>query len=111
MIILNLKTEKYIFDTETELALKNTLALAKKEKMDENINSEYQQLLSKLQKSEDNSLDKNQKEIKNLIVDEIIKRYQYQEGLYQYYLKNNLEIKKAVNVLNNSTEYKSILKM
>jgi len=106
-----LKTEKYTFDTETELALKNTLAVAKKEKMDESINSEYQQLLSKLQKSEENSLDKNQKEIKNLIVDEIIKRYQYQEGLYQYYLKNNSEIKKAVNILNNNSEYKTILKM
>ena len=106
-----LKTEKYTFDTETELALKNTLAVAKKEKIDESINSEYQQLLTALQKSENNSLDKNQKEIKNLIVDEIIIRYQYQEGLYQYYLKNNSEIKKAVNLLNNSSEYKTILKM
>ena len=106
-----LKTEKYTFDTETELALKNTLAVAKKEKIDESINSEYQQLLTALQKSENNSLDKNQKEIKNLIVDEIIIRYQYQEGLYQYYLKNNSEIKKAVNLLNSSSEYETILKM
>ena len=106
-----LKTEKYTFDTETELALKNTLAVAKKEKIDESINSEYQQLLTALQKSENNSLDKNQKEIKNLIVDEIIIRYQYQEGLYQYYLKNNSEIKKAVNLLNSSSEYKTILKL
>jgi carboxyl-terminal processing protease len=106
-----LKTEKYSFDTETELALKNTLAVAKKEKIDESIISEYQQLLTALQKSENNLLDKNQKEIKNLILDEIITRYQYQEGLYQYYLKNNSEIKKAVSVLNSSSEYKTILKM
>ncbi|SHF83366.1 carboxyl-terminal processing protease [Flavobacterium fluvii] len=106
-----LKTQKFSFDTDTELALKNTLAVAKKEKVDENISAEYQQLLTALQKSEEKLLDKNQKEIKNLITDEIIKRYQYQEGLYQYYLKNNSEIKKAVNVLNNSAEYKSILKM
>ena len=106
-----LKTQKFAFDTETELALKNTLAVAKKEKVDESISAEYQQLLAALQKSEEKLLDKNQKEIKNLITDEIIKRYQYQEGLYQYYLKNNSEIKKAVNVLNNSAEYKSILKM
>ncbi len=106
-----LKGEKFSFDTETELALKNTLAVAKKEKIDESISKEYQQLQSALQKSEDNLLDKNQKEIKNLMVDEIIKRYQYQEGLYQYYLKNNSEIKKAVSILNNSAEYKSILKM
>ena len=106
-----LKTEKYTLDTETELALKNTLAVAKKEKIDGSIISEYQQLLTALQKSENNLLDKNQKEIKNLIVDEIITRYQYQEGLYQYYLKNNSEIKKAVSVLNSSSDYKTILKM
>jgi carboxyl-terminal processing protease len=106
-----LKAEKFSFDTETELALKNTLATAKKEKIDESISKEYQQLLIALQNSENNLLDKNQKEIQKLIVDEIIKRYQHQEGLYQYYLKNNSEIKKATSVLNNSTEYKHILKM
>ncbi|MFV8325595.1 S41 family peptidase [Flavobacterium sp. ZS1P14] len=106
-----LKAQKFSFDTDTELALKNTLAVAKKEKIDGSITAEYQQLLSALQKSEDALLDKNQKEIKNLILEEIIKRYQYQEGLYQYYIKNNSEIKKAVSILNNSPEYKSILKL
>jgi len=106
-----LKTQKFNFDTETELALKNTLAAAKKEKIDESITLEYQQLLSALQKSEETLLDKNQKEIKNLILDEIIKRYQYQEGLYQYYIKNNIEVKKAITILDNNSEYKSILKL
>ncbi len=106
-----LKEQKFSFDTETELALKKTLAAAQKEKIDESINKEYQLLLTSIQKTEENLLDKHQKEIKNLLIDEIILRYQYQEGLYQYYLKNNSEIKKAVNLLNNSAEYKSILKM
>ncbi|WP_426094182.1 S41 family peptidase [Flavobacterium sp. DSR2-3-3] len=106
-----LKVQKFSFDTETELALKNTLAVAKKEKLDQSILAEYQQLLTALQKSENVLMDKNQKEIKNLMVDEIIKRYQYQEGLYQYYIKNNSEIKKAVSILNNNSEYKSILKI
>lgn len=106
-----LKVQKFSFDTETEIALKNTLAAAKKEKIEESITAEYQQLLLALQKSENSLLDKNQKEIKALILDELIKRYQYQEGLYQYYIKNNSEIMKAVSVLNNNTQYKSILKM
>ncbi|TDE46603.1 S41 family peptidase [Flavobacterium rhamnosiphilum] len=106
-----LKVQKFSFDTETELALKNTLAVAKKEKIEESILVEYQQLLTALQKSENALLDKNQKEIKNLILDEIIKRYQYQEGLYQYYIKNNSEIKKAISILNNNSEYKTILKI
>ena len=106
-----LKANKISFDTETEVALKNTLAAAKTEKIDETIAPEYQQLLAALEKSETTLLDKNQKEIKGLIQEELIKRYQYQEGLYQFYIKNNSEIKKAVNVLNNQTEYKTILKI
>lgn len=106
-----LKTKKFNLDTETEVNLKKTLAAAKKEKIDESITAEYQQLLNAIQKSEWNALDKNQKEIKNLLLDEIIKRYQYQEGLYQYYIKSNPEIKKAVSVLSTSAEYISILKL
>ena len=106
-----LKIQKFSFDTETELALKNTLAVAKKEKLDESIQLEYQQLLTALQKSENALLDKNQKEIKNLLIDEIIKRYQYQEGLYQYYIQNNAEVKKATALLSNMQTYNAILKI
>ena len=104
-----LKREKFTFDTETELALKNTLEKAKKEKIDESISTEYNQLLAALQKSEESLLDKNQKEIKKLMLDEIIKRYQYKEGLYQYYTKNNFEIGKAKEILANTSEYSKIL--
>jgi carboxyl-terminal processing protease len=106
-----LKISKFTFDTETEIGLKKMLELAKKEKIDGSIATEYQQLLTAVQKSEENQLNQNQKEIKILILDEIIKRYQYKEGLYQYYTKNNLEIKKAVDILNNTSEYNKILKL
>ena len=106
-----LKSKKLNIDTETELSLKKTLAAAKKENIDESITNEYQQLLAAVQKSEWLAIDKNQKEIKDLLLDEIIKRYQYQEGLYQYYIKNNPEVKKAVDVLNTTAEYQKILKL
>ncbi|MEM0541538.1 S41 family peptidase [Flavobacterium sp. j3] len=105
-----LKREKTDINTETEVALKNLLEKAKKENVDSTIKTEYEQLLIAIQRSESTMMDKNQKEIKNLLLDEIIKRYQYKEGLYQYYVKNNLEIKKAIGVLNNAAEYNKILK-
>ena len=108
---LFLKKTHFSLDSETEVALKNTLAAAKKEKLDENIKAEYDQLTASIQKSEDKLVDTYQAEIKKLLLDEIIKRYQYKEGVYQYYTKNNIEIKKAVSLLNNVTEYKQILKM
>ena len=106
-----LKREKISLDTETEIALKNTLEKAKKENIETAITAEYQQFLAALEKSEEMLIDKNQKEIKNLILDELIKRYQYKEGLYQYYIKNNFEVKKAVEVLNDKQEYNKILKI
>jgi carboxyl-terminal processing protease len=105
-----LKKEQFAFDTETTLALKNTLVVAKREKLDTAIATEYQNLMVALQKSEENLLNQNQKEIKNLILDEIIKRYQYKEGLFLYYTKNNFEIKKGQGILNNITEYNALLK-
>ncbi|MFM2213132.1 MAG: hypothetical protein RL427_395 [Bacteroidota bacterium] len=106
-----IKKEKIAFNTETEIALKNTLEKAKKENVDDAITSEYQQLLAALEKSEETLIDKNKTEIKNLLLDEIIKRYQYKEGLYQYYIKNNFEIKKAVEIMNDKPGYNKILKI
>lgn len=105
-----LKKVKFSLDTETEQALKNTLALAKKEKIDSEITAEYSQLLAAVQKSQETLLNKNQNEIKNLILDELIKRYHYKEGLYLYYSKNNIEIKKALELFRNPLEINSILK-
>ena len=104
-----LKKQNFNFDSESELALKKMLDAAKKDKIDSAISAEYNQLLAAIQKSEETQLNQNQKEIKNLILDEIIKRYQYKEGLYQYYIKNNLEVKKAVEILANNLEYNKIL--
>ena len=106
-----LKKTNFDFNTESENLLKKTLEATKKEKIDENITLEYQNLLTAIQKSEEKLLDKNQNEIKKLILEDIIKRFQYKEGLYQYYLKNNTEIKKATAVLQDQNQYKSILKL
>lgn len=104
-----LKRTKFQFETETEQALNQVLVAAKKEKLDGTLATEYQQLAAALQKSEENQLNANQKELKNLLLDEIIKRYQYKEGLYQYYLKNNLEIKKSAAILQDQAAYSKLL--
>lgn len=104
-----LKKEKFEFDTETERSLKATLEVAKKEKVDASIAAEYQQLLTALQRSEEKEMNTHKPEIKQLIVDELIKRYQYKEGLYKYYTKTNTEISKAAALLNNPAEYNKLL--
>lgn len=105
-----LKKEKFSLDTETEKSLKKTFELAQKEKLDTSIKKEYEALLVSIQKSEETMLDKQQKEILKLITDELIKRYQYKEGLYTYYLTENTEIKKATTLLNSIESYHNLLK-
>lgn len=104
-----LKKENFSLDTETQKALKKAFEVAQKEGIDESIKTDYNLLMASVQKSQEVQITKYQKEIKNLILDELILRYQYREGLYQYYVKSNSEIKKAASILNNSVEYKKIL--
>ena len=105
-----LKKENFSFDTETEKQLKKTFELAEKEKIDQNIKTEYDNLMTALRKSEEIQLNKNQAEIKELLLDELIKRYQYKEGLYHYYIQHNSEVKKATSLLANPGEYNKLLK-
>jgi carboxyl-terminal processing protease len=105
-----IKTQNISFDTKTELALKETFEQAKKEKIDASIKTSYDALFAAIQKTEDVEVDKNKAQILELLRDEIIKRFQYKEGLFQHYLKNNSEIKKATLLLNNTPEYNKILK-
>ena len=106
---LSLKKDNFQFDTETEKSLKAVMESAKKEKIDAGIAAQYQQLLTALQKSEENEINTNKQEIKKLLLDELIKRYQYKEGLYKYYTTSNTEIQKSVALLANTAEYKKIL--
>jgi carboxyl-terminal processing protease len=105
-----LKQEKINLDSDTHKALKTVLENAKKEKIEGQIAAEYKQLEIALEKSQEAELDKNKEQIKKQLQEELIIRHQYREGLYLFYTKNNLEIEQAINLLNNSAQYASILK-
>ena len=105
-----IKTTGFNFETKTEKALYNALTVAKEEELDAVINSEYKDLTKALQAYKLNAIDGNKVQLKSLITDEIIKRYFYSEGLYRYYTANNSEIKKALSILNNPSQYAGILR-
>ena len=105
-----LKQEKISLDTETNKALKNVLESAKKENIDTQIAAEYKQLENALERNQEIELEANKNQIKKLLQEELIIRYQDREGLYDFYTKNNIEIEKAIALLNNATQYKNLLK-
>ena len=105
-----LNSSNFDYETEAEKSLKESLKIAKKESMGSDIIAGYEKLLNDIKNSKKVALDNYKQEIIPLLKDEIIKRYFYREGLYDYYVKNNAEILKSKEVLNNTKAYNEILK-
>ena len=105
-----IKQSNFNYETSTERSLKNTLEVAKKDKLDQDITESYNALLASIKVSKEKGLDTYKNEIANLLTDEIIKRYSYRQGLYNYYITHNPEIKKSKEILKDKTKYQAILK-
>lgn len=105
-----LKSNNFAFKTKTEDALNNVLEVAKEEELDNDLKATYNALISKLNTIKSEAINSNKNQLKALLENEIIKRYFYREGLYKYYLANNIEVKKASQILTSPNEYRGYLK-
>ncbi|GAA4273279.1 S41 family peptidase [Aquimarina gracilis] len=104
------KQSDFNFETRTEKSFNKALRTAKEEKLDDEIAASYNSLLGAIKASKEKALDTHKNEIVALLTDEIIKRYFYREGLYNYYVNHNPEVAKSKEILNNKNEYQKILK-
>ena len=105
-----LNTSGFEFETKTEKALKKALEISKTENLDDDINRDYNTLINNLDNSKAAAVEENKTQLMNLLTDEIVKRYVYREGLYEYYKINNEEIKTATEILANPSKYNKYLK-
>jgi len=97
------------YQTVTEKRLKALLESAKAEKLESAVKKDYEDMLSSLASSKINALDDYKKVIKKEITDEIVKRYEYREGLFSYHLKNDETVSKAAELLSDENKYLAIL--
>lgn len=104
-----LRRNGFNFKTKTEAQLAKALEVAKEESIESALSSDYAKLISSLNTYKDRAVDDNKSQITSLLENEIIKRYFYREGLYEYYLSHNKEIKTAVDILSNKSRYNSYL--
>lgn len=105
-----LKSSGFNFKTETELALEKALEVAEGENLDDDIRKDYNTLLKNIEASKTEAINENKSQLVNLLTEEIVKRYAYREGLYEYYKIHNEEIKTASTILQNPNTYNSYLK-
>jgi len=102
--------KKYEYTSKSEKALENLKKFAKKENYFDAIMQEYKTLEEKMKHDKKADILKHQKEIKDMLRMEIVSRYYYQKGQVISSMKNDPEIRSAVEILVDSEKYNSILK-
>ena len=104
-----LADKDYDYTTQVEVKLKELAKNAKKEKYYDDIKARIEQIESTLQASKNNDLDDFEDQIRVMLEDEIITRYYLEKGAVEASFAHDLEVKKAIEVLNDQTLYKKIL--
>jgi carboxyl-terminal processing protease len=105
-----LKQHNFTYETETEKEFAEALRRAEDDDLSAEISGSYNDLMAAVEKAKQKALVAKKEEIKWLISDEILKRYFYREGLYNYQVNHNPEIQAAVDVLKDESRYARILK-
>jgi carboxyl-terminal processing protease len=104
-----LKQNDFSYETETEKEFAEALRRSEDDDLKKEIEASYRQLSASIDNAKEKALVNKKAEIMSLLSDEILKRYFYREGLYNYQVKNNPEILEAIAVLNDANRYNRIL--
>ena len=101
--------KEYSYKTETEKSLDKLKKKAKDEKYFSGLSQEYDALVAKMQINKNDDLQKSKDDIKEILTSEILSRYYYQTGRIKGGLIFDLEVKKAISLLQNKENYNEIL--
>ncbi|WP_031426845.1 S41 family peptidase [Flavimarina sp. Hel_I_48] len=104
-----LKSSGFVYRTETEKALEKAYLISKTDDLQQDISSTFSELSKTIDIAKEKELKEKENEISKLLIDELVKRYFYRDGLYRYQLENNEVIKQAVAVLQDTRQYTEIL--
>lgn len=103
------KSRDFKYDRESEKILKTLKEVAEFEGYMDGASEEFKALEKKLNHNLDRDLDYFAKPIKEQLAEEIATRYFYQKGAVMQRLKDDDDLKKAIEVLTNPEKYKLIL--
>jgi carboxyl-terminal processing protease len=100
-------SSKFVYETGTEKSVKHLEKQAITDNID--INTELKVLKKQIARAKKEALTSNKKELTRLITNELVTRYYYKEGLYNYHVFNDESIQKSIQIL-SSDKYNLILK-
>jgi carboxyl-terminal processing protease len=101
--------QTFTYNTASEEQLEKMKKIAEEEGYFEDIKADYADLLTKVTPSKERDLDKFKQEINFYLSNEIVSRYYFQSGRTQQAFQNDLDLKKAIEILLDSKQYNTIL--
>ena len=104
-----LSDKNYDYTTRSEKELADLQKSAEKEKYFEDVKPEFEALKLKIMHNKNDDLDRNKTEIKRFLSSEIVTRYYYQKGRIELQLKQDEDVAKAIEILDDNKTYLSIL--
>ncbi|MBC3759909.1 S41 family peptidase [Hyunsoonleella sp. SJ7] len=105
-----MEKNNFSFTTDTEKALFKAYDTSVKENLNDDIESDYNALISGLKASKNKAIDAHRDFILKMLTEDIVKRYTYREGLYDYYKTHDEYIKKSTQILGNTMTYMDYLR-
>jgi len=100
---------EFTYSTASEEMLKKMKETAEDEGFFIESEAEYNALLEKVVPSKERDLEKFKPEIKRMLENEIISRYYFQRGRAVHAFKDDLNISKSIEILNDLKSYNTIL--
>ena len=107
--VQQLKQDSFKYETGSERKLAELEQIVQREKYDQLVGDQIETLKSLLKNDLDKDVATFEDEILDLLSEEIISRYYYQKGRIAFFLRTDPVILKAVEVLNNPSEYQDVL--
>jgi len=97
------------YKVEGENELKRFIEIQRKNKVSPVLIKEAEQLLNRLKRTKEKSLEMHKDEISNLLLREFSEKYFGNKEKFRYTLQNDTQLGTAFTVLNDQEEYKKIL--
>ncbi len=104
-----LQDKDYDYVTKVEKTLEDVITLSRKEKFNGVVEETINELKSRIKHNKEKDLQKFREEIRIALEDEIVKRYYLNQGSIKASFDDDPQILKAIEVLNNTSQYDQIL--
>ncbi len=105
-----ISTKDYDYVTSTEKALEEFRKKAEEEKYFDGVKSQYETLKQNFTHDKRADIEKNKKQIRELLEEEISRRYYFQKARYESAFKTDEDIQEGLKVLADKSRYSGILK-